>query len=255
MHIDGEVDHQQVNLSSLFLKQGHVVDGVGGGLLAEGAYSTSRAAASTKTRSPAGRARPRWPAAAWRWWICCSRRSRTAPSSGTRSTRRARPRSRAAVSTPSAAGSVPPHGRSTQRSHDGLRLRARRRHLRQRRRPGDQPGRDLRQFAPRPPGVSPHSYARGGGLDLAGPGGKIISYSSIVGNTASDGYTIIDLEGAASRSRWHSRHRPLLCRREHLVQAWRRHRLVWRAPVVGEQYRTWQRGERRASTPALAAST
>ena len=45
------------------------------------------------------------------------------------------------------------------------------------------------------PEYRPISYARGGGLDLAGPGGKIISYSSIVGNTASDGYTIINSGG------------------------------------------------------------
>ena len=38
MHIDGEADHQQVKLSNLSLEQGHVIDAVGGGLLAEGAF-------------------------------------------------------------------------------------------------------------------------------------------------------------------------------------------------------------------------
>jgi hypothetical protein len=49
--------------------------------------------------------------------------------------------------------------------------------------------------------IEANEYSRGGGLDLAGPGGATISYTSIVGNTASYRNKFADSSGAALRSR------------------------------------------------------
>jgi Ca2+-binding RTX toxin-like protein len=186
MHIDGDpgVDNQLVKLSSLTLEQGHVVDAVGGGLLAEGATLDLEDCLVAENKVASGSGTGTLAGGGVALLDCVTTISGgsidqnqieatgTAGAKGgglyavggsLRLHQTGVDYNRAVV--PTYGGTV--RGGGIYAKLDDLEINL-----------GSINGNSLRTP------VATNAYARGGGLDLAGPGEAIISYSMIAGNTA-----------------------------------------------------------------------